>query len=143
MRALGLSARPRAATRPGPAPAPAPAPARPPARRLPPRPAAAGPAGSADDEDDDATEGRLPIIPPGDPTARLLDASLDPAPPPPKPPGRVLKSLPLFPLNLVAFPGADVPLHIFEARYRVLFNTLLDGADECVVREVEERERER
>src|SRR5690242_15554093 len=26
--------------------------------------------------------------------------------------------LPLFPLNVVLFPGADLPLHIFEPRYR-------------------------
>jgi ATP-dependent Lon protease len=31
---------------------------------------------------------------------------------------------------LVAAPGGDVPLQIFEARYRVLFNTLLAGADD-------------
>ena len=28
--------------------------------------------------------------------------------------------LPLFPLNVVLFPGADLPLHIFETRYRVM-----------------------
>lgn len=28
--------------------------------------------------------------------------------------------LPLFPLNVVLFPGADLPLHIFEARYRMM-----------------------
>lgn len=32
-------------------------------------------------------------------------------------PGSFIQQLPLFPLNLVAFPHADVPLHIFEARY--------------------------
>jgi Lon protease-like protein len=32
----------------------------------------------------------------------------------------------------VALPQAAVPLHIFEARYRVLFSTLLAGADGCV-----------
>jgi Lon protease-like protein len=35
--------------------------------------------------------------------------------------------LPIFPLGLVALPAADVPLQIFEARYRVLFSTLLAG----------------
>jgi len=35
--------------------------------------------------------------------------------------------LPIFPLGLVALPDGVVPLHIFEARYRVLFNTLLHG----------------
>lgn len=37
------------------------------------------------------------------------------------------RQLPIFPLNVVALPAATVPLMIFEARYRVLFNTLLDG----------------
>src|SRR5215467_5197354 len=30
--------------------------------------------------------------------------------------------LPLFPLNVVLFPGADLPLHIFESRYRLMIN---------------------
>jgi Lon protease-like protein len=30
--------------------------------------------------------------------------------------------LPLFPLNVVLFPGADLPLHIFEPRYRQMIN---------------------
>ncbi len=33
--------------------------------------------------------------------------------------------LPLFPLNVVAFPGMSVPLHIFEERYRALVRHLL------------------
>jgi len=40
---------------------------------------------------------------------------------------RVRKILPIFPLGVVALPAAVVPLMIFEARYRVLFNTLLAG----------------
>lgn len=40
-----------------------------------------------------------------------------------------IREIPIFPLSIVAFPGADVPLNIFEARYRVLFNTLLAGAE--------------
>eukprot|EP00184_Porphyridium_aerugineum_P006557 CAMPEP_0184696556 /NCGR_PEP_ID=MMETSP0313-20130426/3802_1 /TAXON_ID=2792 /ORGANISM="Porphyridium aerugineum, Strain SAG 1380-2" /LENGTH=313 /DNA_ID=CAMNT_0027155191 /DNA_START=200 /DNA_END=1141 /DNA_ORIENTATION=- len=32
--------------------------------------------------------------------------------------------LPLFPLGLVLFPGALVPLHIFEMRYRRMFNKI-------------------
>ncbi|CAL8464824.1 g4359 [Coccomyxa elongata] len=40
-----------------------------------------------------------------------------------------IRTIPIFPLNTVAFPAAAFPLHIFEARYRVLFNTLLKGAD--------------
>lgn len=34
--------------------------------------------------------------------------------------------LPLFPLNLIAFPGELVNLHIFEERYRQLINECLD-----------------
>ncbi len=30
--------------------------------------------------------------------------------------------LPLFPLNLVLFPGTELPLHIFEPRYRLMVN---------------------
>lgn len=30
--------------------------------------------------------------------------------------------LPLFPLNLVFFPGTELPLHIFESRYRLMIN---------------------
>lgn len=37
--------------------------------------------------------------------------------------------IPIFPLGLVALPQADVPLQIFEARYRVLFSTLLAGEE--------------
>ncbi len=32
------------------------------------------------------------------------------------------KTIPLFPLNLVPFPGEDLNLHIFEERYRQLIN---------------------
>ena len=35
--------------------------------------------------------------------------------------------LPLFPLQLVAFPGSAVPLHIFEERYKVMTADALDG----------------
>jgi ATP-dependent Lon protease len=36
--------------------------------------------------------------------------------------------LPLFPLpELVLFPGIKLPLHIFEFRYRILMNTILQG----------------
>ncbi len=34
--------------------------------------------------------------------------------------------LPLFPLNIVAFPGEGVNLHIFEPRYKQLVNDCLD-----------------
>jgi Lon protease-like protein len=35
--------------------------------------------------------------------------------------------LPLFPLNLVLFPGEPLPLHIFEPRYRQLLSDCLEG----------------
>jgi hypothetical protein len=36
------------------------------------------------------------------------------------------KFLPLFPLNLVAFPGEKLNLHIFEPRYKELINECLE-----------------
>jgi len=39
-----------------------------------------------------------------------------------------LREIPVFPLNMVAHPSVIVPLNIFEARYRVLFSTLLAGS---------------
>lgn len=39
-----------------------------------------------------------------------------------------VRELPLFPLpELVLFPGRRLPLHIFELRYRMLMNTILQG----------------
>lgn len=38
-------------------------------------------------------------------------------------------ALPIFPLGNVAMPCGSMPLHIFEARYRVLFATLLEGSE--------------
>ncbi|PXF41623.1 LON peptidase N-terminal domain and RING finger protein 3 [Gracilariopsis chorda] len=38
-----------------------------------------------------------------------------------------LVELPLFPLQLVLMPAMNLPLHIFELRYRLLFNRLRDG----------------
>ena len=38
-----------------------------------------------------------------------------------------LDFLPLFPLPLVLFPGARLPLHIFEPRYRQLLSDCLEG----------------
>ena len=35
--------------------------------------------------------------------------------------------LPLFPLNVVLFPGGYLPLHIFETRYRLMMQHCLDG----------------
>lgn len=44
-------------------------------------------------------------------------------------PGGLREQLPIFPLGLVALPATEVPLQIFEARYRVLFSTLMAGAE--------------
>ena len=38
-----------------------------------------------------------------------------------------LVRLPLFPLNVVLFPGGYLPLHIFEERYRLMVRHCLDG----------------
>lgn len=37
-----------------------------------------------------------------------------------------MEKLPLFPLGAVLFPGAVLPLHVFEERYRMLVRHLLD-----------------
>jgi ATP-dependent Lon protease len=43
-------------------------------------------------------------------------------------PSLAVRELPLFPLpELVLFPGAHLPLHIFEFRYRIMMNTVLQG----------------
>lgn len=42
---------------------------------------------------------------------------------------RVVDSLPLFPLPSVLFPGVVLPLHVFEERYRVLVQRLLEMPD--------------
>jgi len=38
-----------------------------------------------------------------------------------------IAALPLFPLNMVLFPGQLLPLHIFEPRYRVLVEECLSA----------------
>jgi ATP-dependent Lon protease len=39
-----------------------------------------------------------------------------------------VRELPLFPLpEVVLFPGRPLPLHIFEFRYRIMMNTVLEG----------------
>jgi ATP-dependent Lon protease len=38
--------------------------------------------------------------------------------------------IPLFPLNVVLLPGADLPLHIFEPRYRQMVRQCLDEKSE-------------
>jgi uncharacterized protein len=37
--------------------------------------------------------------------------------------------MPIFPLNLVAYPGMTVPLHVFEQRYRAMVRHLLGEPD--------------
>ena len=43
---------------------------------------------------------------------------------------RTVRDFPLFPLGLVAIPHELVPLHIFEERYRVMFDELLENDGE-------------
>lgn len=46
----------------------------------------------------------------------------------PKPSSVSVRELPLFPLpEVVLFPDRPMPLHIFEPRYRLMVNTILDG----------------
>jgi Lon protease-like protein len=45
-------------------------------------------------------------------------------------PGRTVRDFPLFPLGLVALPHELVPLHIFEERYRIMFDELLESEGE-------------
>jgi Lon protease-like protein len=41
--------------------------------------------------------------------------------------GEVLSGLALFPLGVVLFPGALLPLHIFEERYKVMMRYAMEG----------------
>jgi Lon protease-like protein len=45
-------------------------------------------------------------------------------------PDRTVRDFPLFPLPLVAIPHELVPLHIFEPRYRTMFDELLERESE-------------
>lgn len=38
-----------------------------------------------------------------------------------------VEALPLFPLNVVLFPGQSLPLHIFEPRYRVMIRQCMEN----------------
>ena len=38
-----------------------------------------------------------------------------------------VRELPIFPLDVVLFPNRPLPLHIFEFRYRIMMNTILDS----------------
>jgi len=48
-----------------------------------------------------------------------------------------LKTIPLFPIGIVIFPGATLPLHIFEVRYRELVDTCLKNNTEFGINFVE------
>ena len=37
--------------------------------------------------------------------------------------------LPLFPLNVVLFPGQTLPLHVFEPRYRLMINRCIERGE--------------
>ena len=41
-------------------------------------------------------------------------------------PAEDLSELPLFPLNMVLFPGMPLPLHIFEERYKAMIGDCLE-----------------
>jgi len=41
--------------------------------------------------------------------------------------------VPLFPLNVVLYPGMLMPLHIFEPRYRAMINDTMQGSQSFVV----------
>lgn len=59
------------------------------------------------------------------PHRRRLRCSSSSPPPPPESSSAV--ELPIFPLPLVLFPGAILPLQIFEFRYRIMMHTLLNS----------------
>ena len=40
------------------------------------------------------------------------------------------QTIPLFPLNVVLFPGGFLPLHIFEERYKLMIQRCIDGDSE-------------
>ena len=74
--------------------------------------------------DDGPPGGRPPDdAPPGDgPSGRRQPGDI---PPDDLPPEAWLDTLPLFPLNLVLFPGMALPLHIFEERYKAMIGDCL------------------
>ena len=37
------------------------------------------------------------------------------------------RDLPLFPLNVVLYPGMSLPLRVFEERYKQMMNRCLEG----------------
>lgn len=72
----------------------------------------------------EAIEGGTIPESPEDPPIEVnyFDAAASPEADPP-----TVSELPLFPLQMVVNPGTPVPLHIFELRYRLLFNRIRDG----------------
>lgn len=53
----------------------------------------------------------------------------------------VSRRIPLFPLNVVLFPGMTLPLHIFEPRYQLMIRRCLEGDRTfgvCLIRSGEE-----
>ena len=51
---------------------------------------------------------------------------------------------PLFPLSdLILFPGQDIPLHVFEPRYRQMTHDLLDNSGEIILGTVLGEDREK
>src|SRR5690242_6921597 len=46
------------------------------------------------------------------------------------PPAMPLPLIPLFPLNVVLLPGNNLPLHIFEPRYREMIQECIDSGEE-------------
>jgi Lon protease-like protein len=60
--------------------------------------------------------------------ADILTASSDPRKGPPM--AVENRTLPLFPLDLVLFPNAVIPLTIFEERYKLMIRRCLDGDSE-------------
>ncbi|KAI0557826.1 ATP-dependent protease La (LON) substrate-binding [Gracilaria domingensis] len=68
--------------------------------------------------------GTIPSFPGDEPKVNYFNAAEQPQQ---TAEGDGLVELPLFPLQLVLTPAMNLPLHIFELRYRLLFNRLRDG----------------
>ncbi|MBS1911545.1 MAG: LON peptidase substrate-binding domain-containing protein [Bacteroidetes bacterium] len=49
-----------------------------------------------------------------------------------------MQTIGLFPLNIVLFPGSSYPLHIFEARYKILIREAIDTNGEFGINLVDE-----
>ncbi len=64
------------------------------------------------------------VVPPG---ASLLEAAIPNRPSQEPPADNANLLLPLFPLDLVLFPETNLPLHIFEPRYKEMIQDCLDN----------------